>query len=120
MPNQIEWFIPIRTVSQANIKEHWTKTHKRNNYQKKSIQLIWQSQSPNVTLPCIVTFTRLSMKTLDEDDNLRIAFKCIKDKIADLLIPGLPYGIADGDKRIKWNYSQEKSRKIGIKLKIEW
>lgn len=120
MVHNLEWFIPIRTVSQANIHEHWTKTYKRNNSQKKIIQLIWQSKNPQILLPCIVTFTRLSMKTLDEDDNLRIAFKCIKDKIAELLIPGLASGRADGDKRIKWNYSQEKSRKIGIKLKIEW
>lgn len=118
--NKIEWFIPIRTVSEANIHEHWTKTYKRNKYQRNAIQLIWKSQKPSVVLPCSVTFTRLSMKTLDEEDNLRMAFKSIKDKVADLLIPGLSPGRADGDKRITWKYGQEKTRKLGIKLKIEW
>jgi len=118
--NKIEWFIPIRTVSEANIHEYWKKSWRRHEKQKNDIQFIWQSQKPNVVLPCTVTFTRLSMKELDEDDNLRMAFKSIKDKVAALLIPGLAPGRADGDKRITWKYAQEKSRKLGINLKIEW
>jgi len=55
-----------------------------------------------------------------DDDNLRIALKYIRDSVAEIIIPDLPLGMADGDKRIKWEYEQEKmaERKHCIKVEI--
>lgn len=68
---------------------------------------------------------------LDEEDNLRMAFKWIKDEISVCLVPEKRTyytdkkgklrevkGRADDDKRIKWEYGQEKARKLGIRIEI--
>lgn len=51
---------------------------------------------------------RIAPRMLDEDDNLREAFKTIKDAVSDKLLPGLQPGRADGDDRIMWLYGQKK------------
>lgn len=76
--------------------------------------------------------TRLSPRLLD-DDNLRSAFKWIRDEISVCLIPEkrTTYidkngkvrevkGRADDDERICWAYKQEKAKRQGIRLSIEF
>jgi hypothetical protein len=46
------------------------------------------------------------------------AFKSIRDAIADLTLPGLAGGKADGDERLEWAYNQEIGL-YGIKIEIE-
>jgi hypothetical protein len=52
----------------------------------------------------VVTITRIAPRELD-DDNLRTSAKAVRDGIADAL--GLK---SDRDKRLTWNYSQEKGK----------
>lgn len=113
------WLLPVKTVSEANIYEHWTKKHKRHKLQKRYIWA-WSKQNDieNTKVPCTIKLTRLGPKTLDYDDNLRMAFKWIKDYIADQILPGQAAGRADGDPRIKWEYDQEKSKTYAIKIEI--
>lgn len=99
--------IPYRLVSEANMSDHWTLKHKR----KKKLCLLLLSYLPDlsdVKLPCIVTLTRVAPRMLD-DDNLRGAFKYVRDYVADKLVPGLQPGRADDDCRITWEYGQKKS-----------
>lgn len=49
----------------------------------------------------VVTLTRIGARPLDTD-NLAYAFKSIRDGVADA------FGIRDDDKRIAWEYAQEK------------
>ncbi len=70
-------------------------------------------------LPCFVKMVRIAPRELDEEENLRMSFKYIKDYIADFLIPGLARGRADGDKRIKWDYGQEKGKPKQYSIRIE-
>jgi len=71
-------------------------------------------------LPCTVKMTRIAPGMLDEKDNLRMAFKWIADYIADYLIPGTKSGgIKDGDKRLSWEYAQEKGEVGEYAIKIE-
>ena len=114
----IEWNIPIRTVSEANCSEHWTKKKKRHDQQKKWIWLYFKRDGTKITLPCTIKLTRLGKRLLDADDNLRMSFKWIKDYIADQLIPNLAAGRADDDKRITWEYDQEISKTYSIKIEI--
>ena len=69
---------------------------------------------------------------MDEEDNLRMAFKWIKDELGACLFPEkVAYyvtkkgaarqnkGHADSDPRVKWHYGQEKSKRLGIRIEIE-
>lgn len=115
------WKLPIKTVSEANCSEHWTIKAKRHKYQKRIIWL-WSLQNniKAITLPVTIRLTRLAPGNgLDEEDNLRMAFKWIKDYVADQILPGLAPGRADGDKRIKWEYAQEKSNIMKIRIEIQ-
>ncbi len=112
----IDWILPIKLVS-PNIQEHWTKKYKRNKQQEWIIKTCWLTHETNVQLPCIVTLTRLAPREFDYD-NMVPAFKHVKDSIADLIIPGLAPGRADGSKQIEWRYEQEKAKKQGIRIQI--
>ena len=104
---RIEITLPIKIKSELNIREHWSVRHKRH---KKLHKLIWLSFLPHkasISLPCVITLTRVAMRALD-DDNLIGAFKTIRDYVADQIIPGLKMGRADGDPRITWKYEQRK------------
>lgn len=57
---------------------------------------------------------------MDEDDNLRMAFKGIKDAIADLIVPGLQAGRADDAIfGISWRYSQTTAKMNGVRITIK-
>ncbi len=116
---KLTWEIPIRTVSELNCREHWTKKHRRHKQQKFFVAAALKKDIAKVKLPCKVTLTRLSGRNLDFD-NLVCSMKWISDACADLLAPGLMPGMADADPRIKIDYAQEKQRKIGIRIEIQY
>lgn len=103
--------------SESNLREHWTARRRRHSIQKLALITRIRQKKPDITFPCTITFTRISPRALD-DDNLPTAFKAIRDALADYIFPGLPPGRADGDKRLSWQYKQEKgphSYRIEIK-----
>jgi len=128
--NKITWELPIKTVSEANSSEHWIKKSKRHKTQQFFIRLLFKKAQENITLPCQVTLTRLSSRSLD-DDNLRMAFKWIRDELSDLLTGNTKFyinkkgraqriaGRSDSDPRIKWEYAQEACKTQGIRVEIE-
>lgn len=126
----IVWTIPLKTVSEANCSEHWSKKSKRHRQQQFYIRSLFAHEAMQITLPCTVTLIRLSPRMLD-DDNLRSAFKWIRDEISECILPekvkfyqkkGKLYilkGHADSDSRITWVYGQEKQSTLGIRIEIE-
>jgi len=60
-----------------------------------------------------VTLTRHAERALD-DDNLRDAFKSVRDGVAD------SFGIRDDDKRISFAYAQSQGAPSRINVRIEW
>src|SRR5574338_709033 len=119
--------IPIRIESEANmggkrsgrlISSHWSQKFKRNRTQKFCVGLDLLASGYKPNLPCCVKLVRIAPRNLDED-NLIYAFKKIKDVVADYIIPGLAPGRADGDKRIKWEYDQEKGEPKEYAIRIE-
>lgn len=71
----------------------------------------WKARA--VPLPIVVTFTRYAPGRLD-DDNLRMAFKAMRDGIADRL------GLQDNDPRITWAYEQgERTVDYGVRIDVE-
>jgi hypothetical protein len=94
----------IKTVSEANQREHWAARLTRKKSQQSTFHILWRVQKPKVTLPATIKFTRYSCNTLDSD-NLAGAFKHVRDQLAKEI------GVDDGSKEIKFEYAQEKTKK---------
>ena len=93
-------------LSSANVLGHWSKRYALN--KKHSAQVRIQCHDiKSIELPCTITLTREAPKLMDYD-NYVFACKHLVDVIADMLIPGLAPGRADGDKRLKFEYEQVK------------
>jgi len=103
-------------VSEANNRDHWTVKRKRRILHDCIIRKYWWVKNPKIKFPCIVILSRVAMRKLD-NDNLQTALKGIRDTVADLLLPGLPRGRADGDPRILWEYGQIRGAK-GLRIEI--
>lgn len=118
MKKLTEMKIYVKTVSEANCSEHWTSKSKRHNQQRKAIAWKWVESKPEITPPCIIKLTRIAPRALDDDNNI-MSLKYIRDSIADKIHPGLAPGRADDDKRIKWEYGQERGVPKEYAVKIE-
>jgi hypothetical protein len=103
-------------VSEANNRDHWTVKRKRRILHDNIIRKYFIYKRVKVNFPCIVKLSRVAMRKLD-DDNLQGALKSIRDSVADLLLPGMPRGRADGDPRIQWQYGQIRGPK-GLRIEI--
>lgn len=101
--------LPLKTVGGLNAREHWRKRATRVKRERDTARLL----APSHPLPCVVTMTRLSPGTLD-DDNLQGACKAVRDGIADKL------GIDDRDPRVEWRYAQERCKRgeYGVRITI--
>lgn len=101
--------VPIRTRSEANLREHWATKARRVKAQRTSTRLCLVADSvehggvpPRGRL--VVTLTRVAPRELD-DDNLRPALKAVRDETAAWL--GLP---DDRDPRVAWEYAQRRGK----------
>ncbi len=107
-----EIMLPIYLPSVSNLREHWSAKHKRQKAHENALICLFPLSERNdlksAGLPIRVKLIRASMRKLDYG-NLVSAFKHLQDCVADILIPGLARGRADGDDRIKWEYNQIKS-----------
>ena len=117
LEKKAEWLIPIRTVSEANSSEHWSKKHKRHKSQKTQVYYAFHTHMPKISFPCIVKLTRISARSLDSD-NLVSAFKWIRDEIAAKLTGNNTPGRADDDSRISWEYSQKQDKEQAVLIEI--
>ncbi|MBK9216952.1 MAG: hypothetical protein IPM59_15430 [Chloracidobacterium sp.] len=75
----MELRFPIKTVSEANTREHWALKHRRKKAQQADFAMLWRYHKAKVTLPAVITFTRYSCNLLDAD-NLAGAFKHVQDQ----------------------------------------
>ena len=127
----IIWELPLKTVSESNRSEHWSVSSKRHRTQQFFIRSVFRREAREIPLPCEIKLVRVSMRFLDEEDNLPMAFKWIKDELGALIFPEkvVTYqtkngkyaknkGHADSDPRIIWVYAQEKGRIPGIRIEI--
>lgn len=128
---KIIWQLPIKTVSESNNSEHWTKSRKRHKQQQFFIRSLFLHEMEPIFLPCQIKLIRHSPRLLDSEDNLPMAFKWIKDEIGACLFPekvvvyrkkngtlAKNKGHADSDPRVTWAYGQEKSPCQSIRIEI--
>jgi hypothetical protein len=117
--NHVHIKIPIRLAAEGNnvtklVKgkrkaEHWSDKAKRVNQQKfLTITYLKQVLPRFLDTSINVTLTRHAPRKMD-DDNIRMAFKAIRDAIAEYVTGCTTPGRADSDERISWNYCQEKT-----------
>jgi hypothetical protein len=129
----LETVLEIKTLSEANRRDSWkwtaTKSGKmravpgyivkaqRVKEQRFSAYLLLREQFGIVEISqkskVLIELTRVATRKLDTD-NLRSAFKAVRDGIADYL------KIDDGSERLTWAYAQEfKCKTNEIKVRIE-
>jgi len=94
--------IPMRLPSVANLREHWAVKAKRSAAQRGAARLACNGVRP--AFPVTIKLVRVSPRPLD-DDNLRSAFKAIRDGVTDAV--GLK---DDRDPRLSWEYEQRRGR----------
>lgn len=110
--------VPVRVVSEANKREHWSAANRRKKQQQEAVRDLWAFTplpmwGGNWTTagPVNVFLTHFG-PTMDTD-NLQRAFKAIRDVVADLI------GIDDGDTaRVQWHYAQRADAKPGIEITL--
>lgn len=107
--------IPLLTVSESNVRQHWAKratrmrAHRQLTHMRLRVALIGAGITSVFAVS--VTLTRVSPRELD-DDNLRGALKGVRDGVADA------FGVDDRDARITWQYAQARSKEKGVKIEI--
>ena len=111
--------IPIKTISEANTREHWAKRSKRHSMQKMAVTSFLRADSPDIKPPCNIKLTRIAPRKLDTWDNLPMSFKYIVDSICEYIHPGKAIGRADDDPNIKIEYAQEKGAPKEYSIRIE-
>jgi hypothetical protein len=135
--SRIELVLPIMTLSELNgvtsktrfiktgknkgkpAREHWREAWQRHKEQKRIVYLFLNPQISKVLLPCNVKLIRLGPRELDFD-NLVASQKYVRDAVAEILTQNFVPGRADGDKRITWQYDQEKCSEYKVKIEISW
>jgi len=118
-PNpQLAFTMPVRVVSEANLREHWRRKYNRKKKQQEALLIAWNdtvSRLPHFwykSLPCVVRLVRVGPKRLDSD-NLAGSMKHVQDAVARQL------SIDDGDERIKWEYEQVAVGKRVYQVRVE-
>ena len=113
-----EWVLPIKTVSELNQREHWREKHKRHKIQKMQVKMRFREFNGLLAPPLHIIIIRCMPRMLDSD-NLPGALKCVRDALADCIIPGLQAGRADDPKYgLTFEVKQEKAKQKGVKIQI--
>ena len=115
----ITFEIPIRTVSEANTREHWAAKAKRAKMQRCVARLLMLSNmTPEISHrlirckePLMIRITQIGKRKLDSD-NLARSQKAVRDGIAEAI------GIDDGSELLEWEYSQEIGKQYSVKVEI--
>lgn len=112
----IRYEIPVRAVSEANLRECWQARRRRAKAQREVAyyhtvnEMACAHNRPR--LPMAITLTRIGKRRLDSD-NLARSLKAVRDGIADAL------GVDDGDERIEWRYAQRVGKDYAVEVEIE-
>lgn len=120
-PPIVNWIIPMKTVSETNLTEHWTIKRKRHQLQKLAIFTEWnRSGLISIPLPCKIILTRIAPRSLDYDNLVGGAMKHIRDAISDIIIPNKRAGFADSSPFLSFEYEQRKGlpKEYAIQIQV--
>ena len=107
--------IPVRTVSEANARGHWSVRSRRAREQRwvahaAMLQATAIFESPPMTIRLVRIFPPRGR--LLDSDNLAVSMKAVRDGIADAL------GVDDGDPGLRWLYDQERGVGWGVRAEF--
>ena len=102
--------LPIKIVSVANLREHWSVRAKRAQNHRYTAKMLCSS-AKIIPLPLTVFLTRVGSRKMD-DDNCIGGFKATRDGIADAL------GHPDNHPEIKWVYAQIPGKVACVNVEI--
>jgi len=112
--NYLEVTLPIRVVSEANVRECWQAKLRRKQKQRAAVKIglfNFQRSLRAHKGAFNVALTRIGVRTLD-GDNLQRAFKAVRDQVAEAC------GVDDGAKRIRFEYGQRKGKQKQYAVEI--
>lgn len=105
--------LDMELKSEANQREHWAKKARRVKAQREHVMWAFKAERPDKPeLPVTVTLTRIAPRRFD-DDNLRGAFKAVRDQVAEWL------GVDDADPQVEWGYADRKGKPKEKRVIIE-
>lgn len=113
--------LPLKTVSEANRRDHWSKTRKRSKIQRSLVAakvrtLLSCNSLKQQRKPYNITIVRHAPRRIRDSDNLARAMKAVRDGVADAL------KIDDQDLcgRVYawWSYEQEKDSTYRVSIFI--
>lgn len=106
--------LPIRTVSDPNIRWHWAGRSRLARDQRWVAAVLVRAAltGRRIVPPLRIVLARRGPGRMD-DDNLAGALKHVRDGVADAL------GIDDGDPRLTWVCGQERSAEYAVRVVIE-
>ena len=115
------WQLPIKTASESNLKEHWSKSSKRHAVQKGWVKWAFNKDKPELgnTLVYHVILTRIAPRKLNLHDNLPMSLKWVVDSIAEEITGDYVPGRADDGDSITWEYRQDKGKPHEYAVRIE-
>lgn len=121
-PATVRWSftltVPTTVVSEINRRDHWTARMRRKNQQQAALAAALNASPCRLAhcwFPATVTFVRIGRMgphQEQDDDNIRSAFKAMRDHIA------LGMLIDDGNPRVTWRYEQ-RAGNPGVEVRIE-
>ena len=103
--------VPIRTVSESNMCEHWAAKHRRKKQQQRVVALVLRGAASRPDDVSRVRLTRLAPRRLDTDNGVS-ALKHVQDAVARWL------GVDDGNCAITWEYAQDKSKHYAVLVEL--
>lgn len=96
--------VPIRTVSEANVRSFWAARARRVKAQRWAVAALLRGFRPLPALPAVVTLKRVAPSSGLDGDNLQSALKATRDAVAEVL------GVDDRDPRVVWVYEQRRGK----------
>lgn len=114
--------MPIEVFNEASGKyanQHWRRKSKRHKRQQWEVWYLLNQVACYENIPIKIRLIRINPRMMDTGDNLPYSFKWIRDKIADMIYPGLKAGRADDTNLIEWDYGQEKGKPKQKGMRVE-
>jgi len=113
-PAPIALVVPIRIMSEANMRGAWQSKAQRVKAQRHAVAWAWTAaQWPRNQRPVLVRLVRLASREVDSD-NLTGGFKAVRDEIACLC------GFDDRHKGVRWEYAQEQAPGWRCRIEAVW
>ena len=104
-------YIPIKTVSGMNAREHWRKRARRVKGERDAVGWAVATLKPPKP-PCTVKLTRLAPSNGLDGDNLQSSMKGVRDQIAAWI------GIDDKSPLVTWQYDQKRAKDYGVIVEV--